>query len=76
MMIQNLNWKFESTLEYQNIKKFLQKVMIQSFVIKNFKNTVWWRYVIERKLLECFAKKNFKRQIKQSLELKTNQGNR
>ena len=48
--------------------------MIQSFVIKNFKNTVWWRYVIERKLLECFAKKNCKRQIKQSLELKTNQG--
>ena len=45
------------------------------FVIKKVKNTVPWTYVkieilTEKKLLECFIKKNCKKQIKKSLELK------
>ena len=45
------------------------------FVIKKVKNTVPWTYVkieilTEKRLLECFIKKNCKKQIKKSLELK------
>ena len=43
-------------------------------VIKRFKKTVSWTYVVSiltvKKLLERFLKKNCKRQIKRSLELK------
>ena len=65
--------------EYRNKKSFLQKAMFQispkRFLwLKNFKSTVPWTYVLgilkEKKLLECFTKKNCKKQIKKSLELK------
>ena len=39
------------------------------FVIKKVKNTVLW-ISKSNKLLECFMKKNYKKQIKKSLELK------
>ena len=43
-------------------------------MIKKIKNAVPWTYVIidlkMNKLLECFTKKNCKKQIKKGLELK------
>ena len=66
-------------LEYQNIKIFLQKVTLQIglkkfFWLKNLK-ILFLRHMlslilIEKKLLECFAKQNYKKQIKKSWELK------
>ena len=49
-MLKILNFKLVILLEYQNIKIFLQKTMFQigrkKFVIREFKNTVQWTYVI------------------------------
>ena len=65
-------------LEYQNIKYFCKRLHSnwpeEVFVIKKVKNTVPWTYVIndlmQQKLLEIFTKKDCKKQIKKSLELK------
>ena len=74
-----LNLKLVTLLEYKNIKMFSQKDYTPNwsedvFVIKKVKNTVPWSYVIMflmiKKLLELFTKKNCKKQIKKSLELK------
>ena len=74
-----LNLKLVTLLEYKNIKIFSQKDYTPNwsedvFVIKKVKNTVPWSYVIMflliKKLLELFTKKNCKKQIKKSLELK------
>ena len=50
-MMSLLSLKLVILLEYQNIKIFLQKKTLQNwseevFVIKKFKNTVPWIYVI------------------------------
>ena len=75
----DLDLKLVILLEYQNIKIFLQKVTLQIglkkfFWLKNLK-TLFLRHMlslilIEKKLLECFAKQNYKKQIKKSWELK------
>ena len=66
-------------LEYQNTKTFLNKAMFQTglkklFAIKKVKNTVPWTYVISdlksEEIVGTFYKKNCKKQIKKSLELK------
>ena len=97
-MIKILNLKLEILLENQNIKIFLpcKSLFVEGyvpnwseevFVIKKFKNTVSWTFVIKdeeivktlcrghillkaKKFLEHFTKKNYKKQIKKSLELK------
>ena len=58
--------------KYKNIfaKGYLPKSSKDVFVIKKVKNNIAWRR-IEKKLLERFTKKNCKRQIKQTFELKT-----
>ena len=60
------------TTKYENI--YVPNWSEEVFVIKNVKNTVPWTYVISdfkgEKSLEHFAKKNCKKQIKKSLELK------
>ena len=62
--------------QYKNIfpKDYVPNWSEEVCVIKKVQNTVPWRYVIsdltEKKLLELFAKKNCKKQIKKSLESK------
>ena len=61
-------------------KKKIAKVYLPNwsgeiFVIKNVKNTVLWAYVIKdlkgrKELLQCFTKRNCKKQIRKCLELK------
>ena len=71
-MIKTRNLKLVILLEYQNIKTFLQKVILQiglkkSLLLKSYKTVPWtncW------KLLELFTKMNPKKQIKKNLELK------
>ena len=70
-----LNLKLVILLEYQNIKTFLQKSMFQiglkKFLgLKKVQNTVPWMDVNPYYLLEHFTKKNCKKQIKKSLQLK------
>ena len=75
IMIQNL--KLVLLLEYQNIKKIFAKGYVPNwseevFLIKKVKNTVPGHMLLviltEKKLV--FTKKNCKKQIKRSLELK------
>ena len=78
LMINVLNLKLEILLEYQNIKIFLQNVTLQI----GLKKILWLQKlklqcrglmllkVSGKKLLESFMKKNCKKQIKKSLELK------
>ena len=60
--------------KYKNIfaKSYFPNCSQEVFVIKKVQNTFPWRYVIsdlkDIKLLECFAKKKYKSQIKKSLE--------
>ena len=77
-MIETLNLKLVTMQEYQNIKIFLENVTLQigvkNFLIKKVKDLFYGHMLLlilmEKKLLECFMKKNCKKQIKQSLELK------
>ena len=82
-MTKFLNLKMMILLEYQNIKIFLQKITFQ-IVQKKFlwykmlKNTVPWIYAVDdlnaeemkNNLQNKNTKKNCKKQIKESLELK------
>ena len=70
-------FKIDVLLEYQNIKIFLQKAMFQIGLRKwlqklktLFREHMLLLILMEKKLLERFTKKNFKKQIKKSLELK------
>ena len=77
LMIKILNLKWVIMLEYQNIIIFLKKFTLQI----DLKKFLWWRklkvlccghmllIILKKKLLECFAKNNCKKQIKKSLEL-------
>ena len=63
--------KYKNSFAKGYVLNWFEKV----FVIKKVKSTVPWTYVkieilTEKKLLECFIKKNCKKQIKKSLELK------
>ena len=54
-------------------KRFTPNCPEEVFVIKQGKNTVSWTYATEdyvKKLSECFLKKNYRKQIKQSLGLR------
>ena len=78
-MIKTLNLKLLILLEYQNIKTFLQKAMFQ-IGLKKFlrlkklktlcRGHVLLVILMENKFLKLFTKKNCKKQIKKSLELK------
>ena len=77
MKIQNLSLVI--LLEYQNIKTFLQEAMFQIGLkkvlwLKKLKTLCFGHMFLVilkvKKLLKCFMKKNFKKQIKNSLELK------
>ena len=66
-------------LECQNIKAFLQKAMFQIdlkkfLLLQNlkvlFRGQMLLLILMEKKLLECFTKKNCRKQIKKSLEFK------
>ena len=66
-------------LEYQNIKTFLPKAMFQIGLMKFlllkklktlFRGHMLLAIIKSKKLLERFTKKNYKKQIKKSLELK------
>ena len=76
-MITVLNlWEYQNLLEYQNIKMFLRKAMFQI----SLKKFLWSRKLkaltidaisdLNRETFEHFTKKNCKKQIKKSLELK------
>ena len=74
-----LNSKLVIMLEYQNIKTFLQKAMLQiglkKFLsLKKLKILCHGHMLLmiltEKKLLECFTEKNSKKQTKKSLALK------
>ena len=64
--------------EYQNIKIFLQKTVSswseKRFVIKKVKNSLSWHILLVnltmKKLLGLFLKRYYKKQIKESSELK------
>ena len=61
-------------LEYQNIKLFLQNVMKKFLWLKKLKILCHGHMLLVilmvKKFLESFMKKNCKKQIKKSLELK------
>ena len=66
-------------LECQNIKAFLQKAMFQIdlkkfLLLQNlkvlFRGHMLLLILMEKKVLECFTKKNCRKQIKKSLEFK------
>ena len=74
-----INLKLVILLEYQNIKTFLQKAMFQidlkKFLWLKKLKTLFHGHMLlvilkEKKLLERFSKKNCKKQIKKTLELK------
>ena len=73
------NSKLVIIIEYKKILKKFVKGYVPNwsdkvFVVKNIKNIVPWRYVINdlksEKFLERFMEKNFKKQIKKSIVLK------
>ena len=79
-MIKTLNLKLMILFEYQNIKTFLQKAMFQiglkKFLrLKKLKTLCRGHMLLvilkAKKLLERFTKRNCKKQIKNSLELKS-----
>ena len=79
MKIQNL--KLLVMLEYQNIKTFLEKAMIQiglkTFLLLKKLKTLFRGHMLlvilkTKELLQRFTKKDCKKQIKKSLELKSN----
>ena len=81
LMIKILNLKLVILLEYQNIKKFLQKAMFQigpkKFLLIQklkilFRGHMLLVILKAKKFLERFTKKNSKKQIEMSLDLKSN----
>ena len=74
--IQNLKLVTCKTSKYRNIfvKVYTQNWTEEAFIIKSVTNTVSWTYVTKDlngvENFGRFMKKNGKRQIKQSLELK------
>ena len=81
LMIKILNLKLVILLEYQNIKTFLQKAMFQigpkKFLLIQklkilFRGHMLLVILKAKKFLERFTKKNSKKQIKMSLDLKSN----
>ena len=73
------NSKLVIIIEYKKIFKKFVKCYVPNwsdkvFVVKEVKNIVPWRYVINdiksENFLECFMEKNFKKQIKKSIVLK------
>ena len=73
-----LNLKLVVFLEYQNMKTFLQKALIE-IVLKRFlllkklkilcRGLMLLMILTTKKLFELFTKKNCKKKIKKSLEL-------
>ena len=72
-------------LEYQNIKTLLQKAIfkigLEKLLLLKMLKTLWRGHLLlvtlkAEKLLEHFTKKNCKKQIKQSLELKSDERKR
>ena len=68
-------------LEYQNIKTFLEKAMFQiglkTFLLSKKLKTLFRGHMLlvilkTKELLQRFTKKDCKKQIKKSLELKSN----
>ena len=79
LMMKTLNLKLVILLEYQNIKTFLQKAIFQiglkKFLLLQklkilFRGHMLLAILKAKKLLERFTKKNCKKQIKKTLELK------
>ena len=79
IMIKILNLKLVLLLEYQSIKIFLQNIMfkigLKKYLWLKKLKTLYCEHMLlmilaEKKLLERFTKKNCKKQIKKSLELK------
>ena len=79
LMIKILNLRLVTLLEYQNIKTFLQKAMFQiglkMFLLLQKLKTLFRGHMLlvilkVKKFLGHFTKKNCKKQIKASLELK------
>ena len=72
-MIKILNFKLVILLEYQNMIIFLQKAMVQTS-LKNLETLSHGQMLLvilkAKKLLERFAKKNCKKQIKKCLDSK------
>ena len=77
-MIKILDFKLKILLDYQNIKTFLQKAMFQigqkKFLLLKKLKTLFRGHMLlvilnAKKLLESLTKKNYKKQIKNSLEL-------
>ena len=69
-----INLKLVILLEYQNMQIFSQKGHTPNwsevFEIKKVKTLMLLMILTMKELLELFTKKNFKKQIKKSLELK------
>ena len=65
-----LNLKVMIMLEYQNKEIFLQKTMFQIGLKTLCHGHMLLVILTEKKLLELFIKKNYKKQIKKSLEWK------
>ena len=79
IMIKIVNLKLVILLEYQNIKTFLESTMFQialrKFLLLKKLKTLYCGHIFlvilkAKKMLELFTKKNYKKQIKKSLELK------
>ena len=77
-----LNLKYVTMYKYQNIKICLQKTTLQirlrKFFCLNmlkilFHGQMLLVLLMAKKLLERLTKKNYKKQIKKSLDLKSNQ---
>ena len=70
LMIKILNLKLMILLEYENIKRLLQLGLEKFWRSKKLKTLCCGHTLKAKKLLERFTKKNYKKQIKKSLELK------
>ena len=69
------NNTYHSTIRMKPVDVKQSTYIEKAFVIKKVKSTVPWTSMLlvilkEKKLFECFTKKNRKKQIKKSLELK------
>ena len=70
LMMKILNLKLMILLVYQNITTFLQKTMFQISLNSKFRGHMLLAIFKAKKLLERFTKKNCKKQIRNSLELR------
>ena len=69
------NNTYHSTIRMKPVDVKQSTYIEKAFVIKKVKSTVPWTSMLlvilkEKKLFECFTKKNRKKRIKESLELK------